>query len=151
MRHTAPPRDHARLVDPDALDLDADAQPVLAVDAQPADIASRTIERVAEPATAAEQDPVAPRSHDTGELYGVRTPHAFDTALAASEDHDAFEGAERGETWLEALEEHAALMGPVPEEEIVIVDDRDLEHTARRPSERDRPVADKGAGGVGGL
>lgn len=92
---------------------------------------------------------------DTGELYGVRTPHAGDTHLAAPEDRDAFEGAWRGETWLEALEEHAAVMGPAPEEEIVLVDDSDVEHPDHRGHHstewRDRPVADKGSGGSGGL
>jgi hypothetical protein len=94
-------------------------------------------------------------AHDTGELYGVRTPHAGDTDLSAPEDQDSFEGADRGETWLESLEEHAALMGPAPEEEVVIVDDSDLEHPDHRghhPTDwRDRPVADKGSGGSGGL
>jgi hypothetical protein len=93
--------------------------------------------------------------HDTGELYGVRTPHAGDTNLAAPEDQDSFEGSWRGETWLEALEEHAAVMGPAPEEEVVIVDDSDVAHPDHRghhPTEwRDRPVADKGSGGPGGL
>ncbi|HWU86708.1 MAG TPA: hypothetical protein VN253_05520 [Kofleriaceae bacterium] len=93
--------------------------------------------------------------HDTGDLYGVRTPHAGDTDLAAPEDQDSFEGSWRGQTWLESLEEHAAVMGPAPEEEIVIVDDSDLEHPDHRghhPTEwRDRPVADKGSGGAGGL
>ena len=92
---------------------------------------------------------------DTGELYGVRTPHAGDTDLSAPEDRDSFDGASGGQSWLEALEEHAALMGPVPEEEIVIVDDSDIEHPAHRGHHatqwRDRPVADKGAGGPGGL
>ncbi len=93
--------------------------------------------------------------HDTGELYGVRTPHAGDTNLAAAEDRDAFEGSWRGENWLESLEEHAAVMGPAPEEEVVIVDDSDVDHPDHRGHHstdwRDRPVADKGSGGPGGL
>ena len=92
---------------------------------------------------------------ETGELYGVRTPHAGDTNLAAAEDRDGFEGSWRGETWLEALEEHATEMGPAPEEEVVIVDDSDIEHPDHRGHQaterRDRPVADKGSGGPGGL
>jgi hypothetical protein len=90
---------------------------------------------------------------DTGELYGVRTPHAGDPNLAAPEDRDSFEGSWRGETWLEALEEHATVMGPALEEEVVVVDDSDIEHPDHRghhPTERDRPVADKGSGGPGG-
>jgi hypothetical protein len=91
---------------------------------------------------------------ETGDLYGVRTPHAGDTELAAAEDRDAFEGSWRGENWLEALEEHATLMGPALEEEVVIVDDSDAEHPDHRghhPTERrDRPIADKGSGGPAG-
>lgn len=91
---------------------------------------------------------------ETGELYGMRTPHAGDTELTAAEDLDAFEGSWRGETWLESLEEHAMSMGPAAEEEVVIVDDSDIEHPEHRghhATERDRPVADKGSGGPGGL
>jgi len=100
-------------------------------------------------------DEYAELGHETGDLYGVRTPHAGDTSLAAPEDQDSFEGSWRGETWLEALEEHAAVMGPAPEEEIVIVDDSDVgtqDHRGHHSTEgRDRPVADKGSGGPGGL
>ena len=107
--------------------------------------------------TAAETagEPSAEGGHDTGELYGVRTPHAGDTDLAAPEDQDSFEGSWRGETWLEALGEHATAMGPAPEEEVVVVDDSDVEHPSHRghhlTERRDRPVADKGSGGSGGL
>ena len=91
---------------------------------------------------------------DVGELYGVHTPYAGDTDLSAPEDRDAFEGSWRGETWLESLEQHAADMGPAPEEEIVLLDDSDVEHPGHRghhPTDwRDRPVADKGSGGPAG-
>lgn len=87
---------------------------------------------------------------DTGELYGVRTPHAGDPNLSDSEDRDSYDGAMRGETWLEALEEHAASMGPALEEEVVIVDDSDRDHRGHQATERDRPIADKGSGGPGG-
>jgi hypothetical protein len=100
-------------------------------------------------------DAYAEAAEETGELYGVRTPHAGDPNLAAAEDRDSFEGSWRGETWLESLEEHAVEMGPVPEEEVVIIDDSDVEHPDHRghhPTEGgDRPVADKGSGGPGGL
>ena len=99
-------------------------------------------------------EPASAEDRDTGELYGVHTPHAGDPDLAAPEDRDAFEGAARGQTWLEALEEHAADMGPAAEEEIVIIDDSDVEHPGHRghhPTDwRDRPVADKGSGGPAG-
>ena len=100
-------------------------------------------------------DERAEAADETGELYGVRTPHAGDPDLAAREDQDAFEGSWRGETWLESLEEHAIVMGPAVEEEVVVIDDSDREHPDHRghqPTERrDRPVADKGSGGSGGL
>jgi hypothetical protein len=120
------------------------------------DIASaENVEGESEPADEMAADVDAGLGDETGELYGVRTPHAGDTNLAAPEDRDSFEGSWRGETWLESLEEHATLMGPAPEEEVVIIDDSDIEHPDHRghhPTERgDRPVADKGSGGPGGL
>lgn len=100
-------------------------------------------------------DAYAETAEETGELYGVRTPHAGAPNLAAPEDRDAFEGSWRGENWLESLEAHATEMGPAPEEEVVIIDDSDREHSDQgghnRTERRDRPVADKGSGGPGGL
>jgi hypothetical protein len=127
----------------------------LAVDARPSaeasedfDLASmENLERDLELQDEATADAAAELAHDTGELYGIRTPHAGDTDLSAPEDRDSFEGAWLGESWLESLEEHAAEMGPAPEEEIVIVDSGD-----HSPAEgRDRPIADKGSGGPSGL
>lgn len=90
---------------------------------------------------------------ETGELYGIRIPPAGDTDLAAAEDRDAFEGAWRGETWLESLQEHATLMGPAPEEEVVIVDDSDAERTDHRghhpAQQQQRPIASPRSAGPG--
>ncbi len=133
----------------------------LAVEAQPLaeasedlDIAAaENVEGDSEPDDEEVAEPEAEVRRDTGELYGVRIPHAADTNLAAPEDPGSFEGAASGEHWFEALEEHAAEMGPAPEEEVVIIDDSDVEHPDHRghnPTERDRPVADKGSGGPGG-
>jgi hypothetical protein len=160
MREVSARLPHRRLVDVDPEDpsqqLDDTGEfhlEPLAVDAQPSadasedlDIAfAENVEGESEPA----DEPTDEQGRETGELYGLRTPHAGDPNLAAAEDRDAFEGAGRGETWLEALEEHATLMGPAPEEEVVIVDANDRSH---HPTERgDRPVADKGSGGSGGL
>jgi hypothetical protein len=59
--------------------------------------------------------------------------------------------SELGETWLEALETHAAEGGPAPERDVVIVDDSDP-HAGPPPTDfRDRPKADRGSGGRGGL
>lgn len=132
--------------DIEPLDLDARSAAEIAEDLDIA--AAENVLGDSEPADADDE-----RAGDTGELYGVRTPHAGDTDLAAPEDRDAFEGAELGENWLESLEEHAATLGPKLEEEIVIVDDSDREHPSHRgrhPTERDRPIADKGSGGPGG-
>jgi hypothetical protein len=122
------------------------------VDTDPEDILdvedATTIPRIA--ATRA-TPPEGVEVKDTGELYGVRTPHAGDPDLTAPEHLDAFEGAERGENWMEALSEHAAESGPRPEEEVVIVDDSDSERGHSPTESGDRPVADKGSGGPGGL
>ncbi|HSK05069.1 MAG TPA: hypothetical protein VK932_27660 [Kofleriaceae bacterium] len=73
------------------------------------DIASaENLEGESEPEDEAAAEPYAEAGHDTGELYGVRTPHAGDTDLSAPEDRDSFEGSWRGETWLEAPARHAA-------------------------------------------
>ncbi len=132
----------------------------LAVEAQPTAEASEDFDIASAENVEGESEPEAEPGEETeaaagtGELYGVRIPHAGDRDLAAPEDRDSFEGSWRGETWLESLEEHATLMGPAPEEEVVIVDDSDTEHPSHRghhPTQhRDRPVADKGSGGPGG-
>lgn len=88
---------------------------------------------------------------DTGDLYGVRIPHAADADLGDPGSRMSFAGASAGETFFEALAEHSTELGPAPEEEVVIVDDSDA-HRGHSPSESgDRPVADKGSGGPGGL
>ena len=80
---------------------------------------------------------------ETGKLYGVRTPHAADADLA--------DGPDDGEHWLESLSQHATEGGAVPDDELVIIDETD-DHGGAPPTERrDRPVADKGSGGAGGL
>ncbi len=92
-----------------------------------------------------------PPEKDTGELYGVHTPAAQDRELAASEDHDSFMDSDLGETWLEALETKAAEGGPAAEHEVVIIDDSDP-HEGPPPTDfRDRPKADRGSGGRGGM
>lgn len=129
----------------------------LGVEAQPSAESAEDFDIASAENIEGESEVDAPVDHpefarETGELYGVRTPHAGDTNLAAPEDQDSFEGSGRGENWLEALEEHATVMGPAPEEEVVIVDDSDGEHRGHHSTEwRDRPVADKGSGGPGGL
>ena len=88
---------------------------------------------------------------DTGDLYGVRTPHAGDPDLADGRTPDGFEGSEEGESFMEALSVHAAEGGPAPEEEVVVIDDSDPDRGHSPTESGDRPVADKGSGGPGGL
>jgi hypothetical protein len=88
---------------------------------------------------------------DTGELYGVHVAPAGDRELAASEDRDAFADSDLGENWLESLETHAAEGGPAPERDVVIIDDSDPHSGPPSTDFRDRPKADRGAGGRGGL
>jgi hypothetical protein len=81
----------------------------------------------------------------------VRTPHASDRDLDKTPDREEFVDSEQGENWLETLEKKAAEYGAAEEEEVVVIDDSD-EHRGHSGSDhRDRPVADKGAGGHGGL
>lgn len=87
---------------------------------------------------------------DTGDLYGVRIPHAADRDPDTTRDHEEFVDSEEGENWLETLEKKAAEYGAEAEEEVVVIDDSDA-HRGHHPTERDRPIADKGSGGHGGL
>ena len=86
---------------------------------------------------------------DTGDLYGVRMPRAAD-ALDTTLDREELADSEEGENWLETLEKNAAEYGAEAEEEVVVIDDNDTQR-GHHPTERDRPVADKGSGGAGGL
>jgi hypothetical protein len=71
----------------------------LAVEAQPTGAASEDFDIASAENVEGESDPEdeptvsenVELGHDTGELYGVRTPHAADTNLAAREDQDLFE------------------------------------------------------------
>jgi hypothetical protein len=81
---------------------------------------------------------------DTGELYGVHTMRGVDT-----EHPDDDRAQAHGENWVEALQESAIENGPEPEAILVFLDEADLDTP---PSDnRDRPVADRGSGGRGGL
>ena len=92
------------------------------------------------------------RPHDVGVLYGVHEVPAVDTSLASGPDHGSFQDETLGETWLESLEATSAENGPEPEHILDVVDDGDPEHPQHHKSDtRDRPVADKGSGGPGGL
>ena len=93
-------------------------------------------------------------AEDSGDLYGVHTPHAPESDPDQTEDHESFVASEAGEHWLETLGKSAAEYGVVPEAVIDVTDDSDehVEHRGHHSSDtRDRPVADKGSGGNSGL
>jgi hypothetical protein len=80
---------------------------------------------------------------DTGDLYGVHVVPAADREVPDTEDE--------GEHVFDAIEQHAAEYGPVPEHELDVIDDSD-DHDNHPPTDhRDRPKADRGSGGPGGL
>lgn len=82
--------------------------------------------------------------HDVGELYGAHVTPALET------NHpDGDVSFDEGQNWLEALESDAAEFGPKEEREIDMSDEQDVPPHAS--DTRDTPVADRGAGGLGGL
>lgn len=91
---------------------------------------------------------------DSGDLYGVYTPKAEDPVPEMTPDHESFVDTEQGETWLETLGKTSTEYGPEVEHVVDVVDDSDehIEHRGHHGTESgDRPVADKGSGGIGGL
>lgn len=93
----------------------------------------------------------AEEADDTGDLYGVHTPRAADHDLDKTPDQESFVDAEQGENWLETLGKKAAEGGAEAEEELDIIDNSDELGGHHSTERRDRPVADKGSGGDGGL
>lgn len=100
-----------------------------------------------EPARDENLDDIERRAHDVGDLYGIHMPHATDREHP-DDDHAFAEG----QNWIEALETDAAEGGPTPEEGIEdVVDDEDIYKSPHASDNRDRPVADRGSGGPGGI
>lgn len=134
----------------------------LDVEAQPTAEAGDDFDQAQAEATAGEPEDIEKPSEtmseaieageeDTGELYGVHVSPAGDRELAASEDRESFADSDLGENWLESLETHAAEGGPAPERDVVIIDDSDPHGGPPSTDFRDRPKADRGSGGAGGL
>lgn len=135
----------------------------LAVDAEPSAEAAEELDQAQAESSAAEDEDdddalyadeaetTDEPDKDTGELYGVRTPRAADRDLSAGPDHGEMVDADDGENWLEALEAHSAENGPEAEAEVVVIDDSDPQEGPPATDFRDRPKADKGSGGRGGL
>jgi hypothetical protein len=84
---------------------------------------------------------------DAGDLYGVHVPTAVTPTVR--DDDTAFSA--EGENWLEALEADAAENGADPERELDVIDLDDSEFVHPHTDTRDRPIADRGAGGRRGL
>jgi hypothetical protein len=96
-------------------------------------------------------DAYADAAEDTGDLYGVHQPAAEDKDLDETADRESFVDSEGGEHWLETLGKKSAESGPEVEETIDVEDDSDEHRGHHKSDNRDRPVADKGSGGPGGL
>jgi hypothetical protein len=96
-------------------------------------------------------DAYAEAADDTGELYGVHLPAPADKDLDVSADGESFRDSELGEHAFETLEKKMAESGAEPERPLDIEDDSDLERGHSSSDTKDRPVADKGSGGPGGL
>jgi hypothetical protein len=117
------------------------------VDIDPED-PSQVLEENLEPI---DDDTAIEHPEDTGDLYGVHVSPAGDRALSAPDDRDSFVDADLGVNWFEALGQHSTESGPVPEHEVTVIDDSDP-HDEHPPTDfRDRPKADRGSGGRGGL
>jgi hypothetical protein len=87
---------------------------------------------------------------DVGDLYGVHMPRAADSDLDVSDDQESFEDSTLGEHMFETLEKKMAEGGAEPEMDLEIEDDSDPDAGHSKTDRRDRPVADKGAGGPAG-
>lgn len=135
-------------------DVDAAAAEVAAEDEEleedsEVDANAREVETPSE--TTADAYAAAVDGEDTGELYGLHTPHATDHELDKTPDQESFVDSEQGETWLETLEKKAAEGGAEAEEDLEVVDNSDELGGHHSTESGDRPVADKGSGGEGGL
>jgi hypothetical protein len=144
MRRPAPRQRENGEIDPDELNQQLDDSGDFQVEAQPDAEATEDRE-------AAETEP-QPRVKDVGDLYGVHLPPASDRDLDGAEDQESFRDSTLGETFVEELITHATEGGPTEEHLIDVVDDSDADHPTHHATEsRDRPVADKGSGGPGGV
>ncbi|MBA3459712.1 MAG: hypothetical protein H0T46_07110 [Deltaproteobacteria bacterium] len=90
-------------------------------------------------------DEMEASAHDVGDLYGAHTPRAGET-----EHRDGDVSFNEGQNWLEALESDAVEFGTAdPERPLDMYDEQD--RGPHQGDHKDRPVADRGSGGAGGL
>ena len=107
---------------------------------------------LANPAERTADDVAAATHKDVGDLYGVHVTPASDRELADATDVSSYQDATLGETFTEELLAKSTEGGTLPEHEVVVLDDSDDQHPTHHPTESgDRPVADNGSGGPGGL
>jgi hypothetical protein len=153
------PEDPSQVLDDvRGVDLDVSAQPHAEADADlDAAVANSSSDEEASELDTPEDttfDAYAEDADDTGDLYGVHQPRAADPNMDTTPDREEFTAADQGEHWLETLGKEATEGGPAPEHEVDVIDDSDehIDHRGHNPTESgDRPVADKGSGGDGGL
>ncbi len=157
-RHRRPPFPHPTVIDVDPTDpaqtldesTDFHVEP-LDVSVQPSAEADDDVDRAAAEVEPGDDAAEPAQPHDTGDLYGVHVSPADDRELGARSDHDDYVDADSGEHFFEVLEQHATESGPTPEHEVTVIDDSDP-HDDHPPTDfRDRPKADRGSGGPGGL
>lgn len=96
-------------------------------------------------------DAYAEAADDTGELYGVHLPSPADKDIDVNPDGESFKDSELGEHAFETLGKKMAEIGADPERDIDVVDNSDGDRGHNSTDRKDRPVADKGSGGDGGL
>jgi hypothetical protein len=158
------PEDPAQLLDDadqySVIDVDLDAQPQAEADAEldaalaaaageEGDLDSDALELDTPSQTTS--DAHAKVARDTGDLYGVHLPRAGDRDLDTNPDAESFRDADLGEHAFETLEKKMAESGNEPEHDIDVQDDSDPDGGHHSTESGDRPVADKGSGGPGGL
>lgn len=135
------------------MSVDVDAQPDAEAEAdlEAATVTAEAEEEEIETPSETNMDAYAEQADDTGELYGLHTPHAADRDLDKTPDQESFVDSEMGENWLETLGKKAAEYGAEAEEDLEVVDNSDELGGHHSTESGDRPVADKGSGGRGGL
>lgn len=126
------------------VDLEVEAQPHAEADAE----LDAAVATTADDYTDITDDTEMP---DTGDLYGIHMPKAADRDLDVNPDGESFRDADLGEHAFETLEKKMAENGAAPEEELDVTDDSDPDGGHHKTDTRDRPIADRGSGGPGGL
>lgn len=147
------PEDPAQLLDDaeqySVIDLEVDAEPQAEADAElDAAVATTTGDDYIDVIDQTNLEDIG----DAGDLYGVHVPAAADAGSDVTHDGESFQDSELGEHVFETLQKKMAESGTAnPEEDVEFEDDSDPLVGHSKSDRRDRPVADKGSGGPGGL